>query len=313
MYKRQVYINSRLNIIAEHMEANTLTVVLNRFCFHSHAVSHQVIIKENRSYPVKHMVSCFLYVVCDHVFKRKHTVNIEIACSSDEVFLVGVFCGELPTYQMTAVIKVAAVHIVIFCCLLYTSEPQRVYDEVVSVNPNVRMVLSGHYHNAKTVVSQFDDDGDGVNDRNVYQMLFDYQGLSEGGMGYIRLMHFDCEGEKIIIKTYSPSLDDYNAKDYPGIGGQGIVGEENFEISFADLGITPETKTVSTSGFTAEVLRNDVIGTVENVKSGETASVVWENAPEGRNGWYAEVTDQFGGITRSKVSYVTVGLSLIHI
>lgn len=186
-------------------------------------------------------------------------------------------------------------------------EPQRVYDEVVSVNPNVRMVLSGHYHNAKTVVSQFDDDGDGVNDRNVYQMLFDYQGLSEGGMGYIRLMHFDCEGEKIIIKTYSPSLDDYNAKDYPGIGGQGIVGEENFEISFADLGITPETKTVSTSGFTAEVLTNDVIGTVENVKSGETASVVWENAPEGRNGWYAEVTDQFGGITRSKVSYVTVG------
>lgn len=75
-------------------------------------------------------------------------------------------------------------------------EPQRVYDEVVSVNPNVRMVLSGHYHNAQTVVSQFDDDGDGVNDRNVYQMLFDYQGLTEGGMGYIRLMHFDCEGEK---------------------------------------------------------------------------------------------------------------------
>ena len=28
----------------------------------------------------------------------------------------------------------------------------------------------------------------------VYEMLFDYQGLTEGGMGYIRLMHFDIEG-----------------------------------------------------------------------------------------------------------------------
>ena len=58
-------------------------------------------------------------------------------------------------------------------------EPQRIYNEVVAVNPNVCMVLSGHYHNAQTVVSQFDDNHDGVNDRNVYQMLFDYQGLSQ--------------------------------------------------------------------------------------------------------------------------------------
>lgn len=185
-------------------------------------------------------------------------------------------------------------------------EPQRVYNEVVAVNPNVRMVLSGHYHNAQTVVSQFDDDGDGVKERSVYQMLFDYQGLTDGGMGYIRLMHFDCDSGKIIVKTYSPTLDDYNAKDYPGIGGEDIAGEEDFEISFADLGITQKVKTISTTGLTAEVFTNDVIGTVENVKSGETASVVWEDAPEGANGWYAEVTDQFGGITRSKVSYVTV-------
>lgn len=190
-------------------------------------------------------------------------------------------------------------------------EPQRVYDEVVSVNPNVRMVLSGHYHNAQTVVSQFDDDGDGVNDRKVYQMLFDYQGLTDGGIGYIRLMHFDCDSGKIIVKTYSPTLDDYNAKDYPGIGGEGIVGEEDFEISFEDLGITQKTKTVSTTGLTAEVLTNDVIGTVENVKSGETASVVWENAPKGTSGWYAEVTDKFGGITRSKIAYVTVNSETI--
>ena len=80
-------------------------------------------------------------------------------------------------------------------------EPQRVYDEVIAANPNVRMVLSGHYHNAKTVTYAFDDNKDGQTDRTVYAMLFDYQGLTEGGMGYIRLMHFNCEDGTITVRT----------------------------------------------------------------------------------------------------------------
>ena len=107
----------------------------------------------------------------------------------------------------------------------FGEEPQRVLNEVVSKNSNVCMVLSGHYHNAQTVINEFDDDGDGVNDRKVYQMLFDYQGLPEGGMGYLRLMHFDLDGKKVLFKTYSPSLDDYNAKDTVA-GGDTILGEE---------------------------------------------------------------------------------------
>ena len=119
-------------------------------------------------------------------------------------------------------------------------EPQRIYDEVVSANPNVCMVLSGHYHNAQTRIDSFDDDGDGVEERKVYQMLFDYQGLAQGGMGYIRLMHFDLEGQQIIVRTYSPSLDDYNAKDETDIGNvAGINGDEEFTIPFADLGNHP--------------------------------------------------------------------------
>ena len=107
------------------------------------------------------------------------------------------------------------------------------------------MVLSGHYHNAQTVVSQFDDNHDGVNDRNVYQMLFDYQGLAQGGMGYMRLMHFDNTNGQIIIRTYSPSLDDYNAKDESNIGDVAdINGEEEFVINYSDLGITPVQKQI---------------------------------------------------------------------
>lgn len=186
-------------------------------------------------------------------------------------------------------------------------EPQRIYDEVVAENPNVCMVLSGHYHNAQTRVDTFDDDGDGTAERTVYQLLFDYQGLAQGGMGYIRLMHFDTENGKIIFRTYSPSLDDYDAKDETGIGDvAGINGEEEFEISFAELGIVPETKTLETAEFAVNVYGAEVIGTVENVHSGGTASYTWENAPEGTVGWYAEVTDENGGLTRTDVNYLNI-------
>ena len=186
-------------------------------------------------------------------------------------------------------------------------EPQRVYDEVVSKNPNVCMVLSGHYHNAQTRVDSFDDDGDGVAERKVYQMLFDYQGLKGGGMGYMRLMHFDTKDQKIIIRTYSPTLNDYDAKDETDIGDTaGINGEEEFEIPFGDLGLTQKTKTLETTGLSVDIYGDEVIGTVENVKSGSTAEYVWDNAPEGTTGWYAQITDENGGHTRTDVNYLTV-------
>ena len=63
--------------------------------------------------------------------------------------------------------------------------PQRIMDEVVAPNVNVIAVGSGHYHDAYTRTDEMDDDGDGVADRTVYSMLFDYQGLPEGGLGYL--------------------------------------------------------------------------------------------------------------------------------
>lgn len=199
-------------------------------------------------------------------------------------------------------------------------EPQRIHDEVVAKNENVCMVLSGHYHNAKTTIDTFTN-ADGTT-RNVYNMLFDYQGLLEGGAGYLRLMHFDLEGEKIIIRTYTPShggsdinnYGDYDAKvsDVPNEGndfvieGANLNDSEHFEISFADLGITRKIKTLDTIGLDVNVYSNEVIGTVTNVHSGETASYEWNNAEQGICGWYAEVTDANGGLSRTGVRYVNV-------
>lgn len=185
-------------------------------------------------------------------------------------------------------------------------EPQRVYNEVVSVNPNVCMVFSGHYHNAQTVVKEFDDNKDGVNDRKVYEMLFDYQGLTEGGMGYIRLMHFDIEGQQIHFRTYSPELNDYNAKDTVAGADTSIAGEEDFTVSFADLGIVPAKKTLEVSSLDVNVYGDELIGAAEGVDSGERAEYTMKDAQDGTFGWYAEVTDEYGGLSRTNVNYVTV-------
>lgn len=177
-------------------------------------------------------------------------------------------------------------------------EPKRVYDEVVSKNPNVCMVLSGHYHSAATRIDKFDDDNDGIAERTVYQMLFDYQALTEGGRGFLRLMHFSLKDRTISIRTYSPSEDSYSS-------GEFTKEEENFIIPLDDLGIIPQEKTLNTTSMVANIYTNEVIGTVNNVESGDTASITWEKE-NGHYGWYAEIKDSYGGIKRTPVYYIDV-------
>lgn len=81
---------------------------------------------------------------------------------------------------------------------------------------------------------------------------------------------------------------------------------ETFEIPFAELGIQPEIKTLETTSLNVNVYNDDVIGSVTDVKSGTDASYVWETAEEGMNGWYAEVTDDNGGFSRTNVHYINV-------
>lgn len=45
--------------------------------------------------------------------------------------------------------------------------------EVVAKNPNVIAVLNGHYHGSSIQVDGFDDNGDGIKERTVYQICTD--------------------------------------------------------------------------------------------------------------------------------------------
>ena len=196
--------------------------------------------------------------------------------------------------------------------------PQTVYDEVVATNSNVKMVLSGHYHDAYTRYDSFDDDGDGVDDRTVTSMLFDYQALESGGLGYLRLMHFDNESETMTVRTYSPTLDDFNAEDSSLYGPNGEVETyQDFTISYETLGISPQTKILTTDAFSADVLTNAAgitdaevetsagIGEV-SVASGEQAAVTWSGLEPGVYGVYATATDPYGAQIVSTVQTFTL-------
>ena len=89
-------------------------------------------------------------------------------------------------------------------------------EQVVAKCPNVYMVLCGHRYGLYTLEDAFDDDGDGVKERTVYEIMMNYQAAGkEGGGGYLRLMQFDEENKEIRCINYSPYLDDYDWLDDP--------------------------------------------------------------------------------------------------
>lgn len=175
-----------------------------------------------------------------------------------------------------------------------------IYEKVVVPNKNVFMVLSGHYHDAEDKIDYIDDDGDGTADREVHQILADYQGAEKGGLGYIRLLQFDTANNKVHVKTYSPLLDDYNYYDpaeYPG--------KDEFDIN-ADL--RAMDKQVATDYFGVKVYSSDKIGEAGNVASGSTATVYWNGLqPNNFYQWYVTAEDTNSGYTRSDIWSFSTG------
>ncbi|MDO5025528.1 MAG: lamin tail domain-containing protein [Trueperella sp.] len=185
--------------------------------------------------------------------------------------------------------------------------PQRILDEVAAKNSNVRMILSGHYHDAYTRTDSFDDDGDGVAERTVTSMLFDYQGLPEGGQGFLRLLHFDNVGRQMHVRTFSPSLNRYNSED-PSLtyldGNR--YRDQDFRVSYDQLGIEPGQYTLATDAFRAEVLTQKVIGEASNLSTPTTAQAVWADLAAGTYHWYVRVLDEHGAEFLSPVLTFTV-------
>ncbi len=86
------------------------------------------------------------------------------------------------------------------------------YRDLVEPNPNVRLVLCGHVKGVSSRIDEIDDTGDGIPDRKVIQMMYNYQHFKEK-CGQLRTMVFHPKDHSITITTYSPVTKRYY-RDY---------------------------------------------------------------------------------------------------
>lgn len=99
---------------------------------------------------------------------------------------------------------------------------KRLLEAVVTPCRNVYLVLCGHRYASACIPVTFDDDGDGVAERSVCQMIANYQAIGDkksgpltGGDGYMRFFDIDEAAGTIGYYSYSPYLDDYTYFDEP--------------------------------------------------------------------------------------------------
>jgi hypothetical protein len=86
----------------------------------------------------------------------------------------------------------------------FTAEGSQFWNNVAKIYPQVFMVMCGHMH------GQFNDVDNNILGQPVYQMLADYQSDANGGNGYLRTLQFDEANNVIHVKSYSPTLGQYN-------------------------------------------------------------------------------------------------------
>ena len=113
-----------------------------------------------------------------------------------------------------------------------SSTGEKLFNDVVLKNPNVRAVFCGHNYNATRRVDDIDDNGDGAPDRSVFQLMANYQDLENGGNGFFRLMECDVNEGTIRSKTYSPYLNQYNAFDNSDATRDEYGYQDEFVIPF---------------------------------------------------------------------------------
>lgn len=165
----------------------------------------------------------------------------------------------------------------------YYGQGRWVYERLVEPNPNVFMVLGGHNPGVAYNVKK-------VGDRQVLELLSNYQNGPEGGQGFMRFLQFDLQNKQLFVNTYSPYLNKYNFFK---------PDEDEFVLP---LNLKPIEKQVATDYIGIYSRTNGLIGKVSKVPSEDTATVPYPNTQPGQSySWFAIARDEFGGFSRSDV------------
>ncbi len=89
------------------------------------------------------------------------------------------------------------------------ADGEMLWNQLVRRHRNVMMVVCGHLSSA--YVGYRVDEGDYGN--QVHQMLVDYEKMSGGGMGFLRLLEFLPDKKTVQVRTYSPVTGKTNPKN----------------------------------------------------------------------------------------------------
>ncbi len=180
------------------------------------------------------------------------------------------------------------------------ADVQMLHDDLVAVNDNIRLVLCGHNHGVNTNLEYFGD-------RAVYSVLADYQSLSRGGLGYMRMLKFDVENDLIYVNTYSPLEDktEYFTDKQTDKTGLYQKNKDEFVIQ-TELG-GDGTRTLATTGLTMTADTASPIGETVTVQGPGKAQVTWSGLAAGQTySWYALLTDEAGNTTKTDLQTFTV-------
>jgi hypothetical protein len=154
----------------------------------------------------------------------------------------------------------------------WTTPGQAIYDSLQD-NSNLFLMLCGHNHGEGKRTDT------GSNGNTIYTLLSDYQGYTNGGNGYLRIMQFSPAGNSIAVTTYSPYLSTYESD-----------ASSAFALNYDMQGTTPYS----------------LIGSASDVSSGSTAAVTWASLDASTEyEWYATVSDGHTTTTGTTWSFTT--------
>jgi hypothetical protein len=151
---------------------------------------------------------------------------------------------------------------------------QTTYNELRD-NPNLFLMLCGHQYSSGDGAAYVA--GTGTDGHTIHVVLVDYQDFSFGN-GWLRLLRFVPADNVISMTTYSPYT-----------GGSITTSPDQMELGYGMGG----------AAFAS-------LGTVCNVASGGSASLLWSDlAAHGRYEWYATVADGTASTTGPTWSFTT--------
>ena len=103
-----VNLHVRLQVVAVHVEAQGLAVVLDRLCFQTNATTDEFLFVVHGRDAVEHVVARVVDVAEDLLFKRQHARLVEVARAGEEIFAIGVLAAERPGDEVAAVVEALA-------------------------------------------------------------------------------------------------------------------------------------------------------------------------------------------------------------